>query len=213
MPINEYTSSVFINCPFDKDYRPILYAIVFTVFDCGYLPRCALEFEDAGQVRIDKISRIISECKFGIHDISRTELDVNNLPRFNMPLELGLFMGAKKYGSQHHKQKVSLILDRAMYRYQIFISDIAGQDIMAHNNNADEVIPIVRNWLRNSSGRRTIPGGAAISSRYRLFKTGLPILCSTLHLEQDELIFNDYALLASEWLKENSLIPSDTLPE
>jgi hypothetical protein len=213
MAIREYTSNVFINCPFDKDYLSLLNAIIFAVFDCGYIPRCALEFDDGGQVRIDKISRIISECKFGIHDISRTELDNNNLPRFNMPLELGLFLGAKKYGPKQDKQKVCLILDRDKYRYQKFISDIAGQDISAHNNSIDEVIPIVRNWLRNSSGRRTIPGGTTILSRFNLFKAALPLLCSTLHLKQDELIFNDYASLASEWLRANSLIVSDTLSD
>ncbi len=202
----EYTSSVFINCPFDNDYRPMLYAMTFTVYDCGYRPRCALELDDGGQVRIDKISKIISECKFGIHDISRTELDEKHLPRFNMPLELGIFLGAKKFGSIIDKQKVALILDRDKYRYQIYISDIAGQDIMAHSNDPAAVIPIVRNWLRNSSGRRTIPGGNAILARYNIFKTELPILCSSLHLEHGSLIFNDYALLASEWIKSNLLV-------
>ena len=73
--------------------------MVFTVHDCGFIARCALEEEDASQVRIDKIYNIIAECRYGIHDISRTELDENSgLPRFNMPLELGIFLGAKKFG-------------------------------------------------------------------------------------------------------------------
>jgi len=32
------------------------------------------------------------------HDISRTELNEHSLPRFNMPLELGLFLGASRFG-------------------------------------------------------------------------------------------------------------------
>ncbi|MFA4904066.1 MAG: hypothetical protein WC600_15145 [Desulfobaccales bacterium] len=204
MGAQEYTRNVFINCPFDKEYREIFYAILFAIFDCGYIPRCALELGDGGEVRIQEIARIISECKFGIHDISRTELDtISNLPRFNMPLELGLFMGAKKYGSKKDKSKICLILDREMYRYQAFISDISGQDVKSHNNDRYMVIPIIRDWLRNSSGRSTIPGGAAIRSRYQLFITELPDLCSVLKLEPDNLIFNDYALLVSEWLKQN----------
>ncbi len=200
----EYARNVFINCPFDKEYRDIFYAIVFAVYDCGYISRCALELGDGGEVRIQEITRIISECKFGIHDISRTELDhINNLPRFNMPLELGLFLGAKKYGSKKDKSKICLILDREQYRYQAFISDISGQDIKSHNNDKYIIISIIRDWLRNSSGRLSIPGGAAICSRYQLFATELPELCSVLRLEPDNLIFNDYALLVSEWLKQH----------
>ena len=204
MSTTAYASSVFINCPFDDQYRDIFSAMVFAVFDCGYLPRCAQEAEDGGQVRIDKIVKIISECKFGIHEISRVELDlIHNLPRFNMPLGLGLFLGAKKYGSKNDKSKICLILDREAFRYQIFISDIAGQDIRSHNNDPDNVIGIVRNWLQNSSRRVTIPGGAAILERYRLFRNDLPHLCVALRLREEDLIFNDYAMLVSEWLKQN----------
>lgn len=64
-----------------------------------------LEINDAGDQRIDKINNIIKECKIGIHDISRTELDDHsNLPRFNMPLELGLFLGAKNSVLQKSKR-------------------------------------------------------------------------------------------------------------
>lgn len=60
-----------------------------------------MELDDGGQTRIDKLYGLIGECRYGIHDLSRTELDdVNQLPRFNMPLELGLFLGAKRYGGQ-----------------------------------------------------------------------------------------------------------------
>ena len=87
---------VFINCPFDSAYRPLFEAAVFATFDCGFHPRCSLEIEDSSQVRIEKINRIIQQSRLAIHDISRTELDSTfQLPRFNMPLELGIFLGAK----------------------------------------------------------------------------------------------------------------------
>ena len=35
-----YEISVFINCPFDNKYRPILRAIVFAIYDSGFIPRC-----------------------------------------------------------------------------------------------------------------------------------------------------------------------------
>src|SRR5882724_10055411 len=101
-----YEDSVFINCPFDSQYGAIFYALVFAVHDCGYFARCALEVDDSGLVRIQKIEQIISDCRFGIHDISRVESDPQTqLPRFNMPLELGLFLGAKRYGNKRQKTK------------------------------------------------------------------------------------------------------------
>lgn len=42
-----------------------------------------------------------------------------------MPLELGLFLGAKRYGTGKQRTKLCLILDRERYRYQKYCSDIA----------------------------------------------------------------------------------------
>lgn len=101
-----YNDNVFINCPFDAKYKSLFDAMVFAVHDCGFIPRCAREEDDASEVRIDKIYNIIADCRYGIHDISRTELDEDsNLPRFNMPLELGIFLGAKKFGTEEQKRK------------------------------------------------------------------------------------------------------------
>jgi hypothetical protein len=200
----DYTIRVFINCPFDDTYLPIFRAIIFAVFECGCDARCALEVADSSEVRIDKIVKIISECKYGIHDISHTELDrKTNLPRFNMPLELGMFLGAKRFGDEEQKKKVCLILDKEPYRYQSFISDIAGQDIQAHQNDEAEAIKIVRNWMQSVSGRVAIPGGKEILRRYHLFTSELPTICKSLKLTIDEMIFNDYVNIISEWLKSN----------
>ncbi len=65
----------------------------------------------------------------------------------NMPYELGLFIGAKEFGGGRHRSKISLVLDEQPYRYQKFISDIAGQDIRAHRNSPTETIRGIRNWL------------------------------------------------------------------
>jgi hypothetical protein len=63
-----------------------------------------LEIYNSGQVRIEKIFKLIENCQFGIHDISRTELDVESkLPRFNMPLEVGMFLGAQRFGAGRHR--------------------------------------------------------------------------------------------------------------
>src|SRR5204863_6180292 len=182
----------FINCPFDAQYKPLFEAIVFAVHVCGFRPRCALEIDDASEVRIDKVFRIIAECKYGVHDISRTQVtSASGLPRFNMPLELGMFLAAKRFGTGKQRRKVCLILDTMPYRYQQFISDIAGQDIQVHNNSAREAITVVRNWLRNASRSTILPGGMEIYRRFQLFEQKLPALCVELKVQRNELTFND----------------------
>jgi hypothetical protein len=120
----EYAINVFVNCPFDSAYRRMFRAIVFAVIHCGFRARCALEIDDSAEVRIDKIFKIVEECRYGIHDLSRTELDSRTrLPRFNMPLELGMFLGAKRFGVSLQRKKRCLVLDRAPHRYQKFISE------------------------------------------------------------------------------------------
>lgn len=209
MRLNHYTDNVFINCPFDATYKPLFDAIVFAVHDCGFIAHCALEEEDTSQVRIDKIYNIIADCCYGIHDISRTELDeISSLPRFNMPLELGIFLGAKKFGVQEQKRKNCLVLDREPYRYQQFISDIAGQDIQVHSNSPELVIKVVRNWLRTGTGRQTILSGNVIWKRYQKFVKDLPQLAQDFQLEINDLIFNDYVWLLGKWLvAETSPLP------
>jgi hypothetical protein len=105
---------VFINCPFDDEYQPLFEAVVFCVTACGFRARCTLEETDAGEVRIDTIYGLIRECNHGIHDISRTEVKGQpyQLPRFNMPFELGIFLGAKKFGRPSLKKRC-LVMDRA----------------------------------------------------------------------------------------------------
>src|SRR5690349_20912230 len=143
-----YERDVFINCPFDDQYQPLFYGIVFAVYDMGFRPRCAKDISNAGQTRVSKIQDLIESCKYSIHDISRTELDQNSrLPRFNMPLELGLDLGCKRYGKGKLQGKVLLILDVEPFRYQQFISDIAGQDIEAHSGDVGTAITVVRDWL------------------------------------------------------------------
>jgi len=196
-----YEQNVFINCPFDKPYKRMFDAVVFAVFDCGFVARSALEITNTAEVRVEKITRIIDECRFGLHDLSRTSLDrVSRLPRFNMPFELGLFLGI----ARHASGKSCLGVDRDRYRYQKFISDISGQDIAAHNNEPEAAIRVVRNWLRSSQTEGSVPGGAHIWTRYQSFRRRLPAICSDLRLKPSEMIFNDYATIAAEWIAENA---------
>lgn len=198
---SNYTTNIFINCPFDIKYKTLLDAAIFAILYCGFNPRCALENNDSGTIRFNKIVKIIKESAFGIHDLSRTELDKKTkLPRFNMPLELGVFLGAIHLGDKKQQSKKCLILDVERYRYQKFISDIAGNDIHAHNNNDKLVITCIRNWLSDASHRKNIPGASEIIRQFSSFKKRLPIMCKKLPINVNELTFKDTTYFVENWL-------------
>lgn len=174
----------------------------------GFRARCALEASNAGNVRINKIQDIIAECKYSIHDLSRTQLDrTHRLPRFNMPLELGIDLGCKRFGKPHEQEKVILIMDVERFRYQRFISDIAGQDVYAHGSTQRGVVNQVREWLRLELDPRrvVIPSGAEILNRFQRFKNALPSICNRLHWDPDRLSFVDYAYAVAMWIDANPL--------
>lgn len=199
-----YEDCVFLNCPFDGDYQRLFRALVFAVLDCGFTPRCALEFDDGSEVRIDKIQRIIEQSRYGIHDISRTELDGESaLPRFNMPLELGIFLGAKYFGAPRQRTKACIIFDRERYRYQRFCSDIAGQDIRAHHGDEGELIRGVRNALRTWRPEKVLPSASSVFGRFQTFTARLPDLTAEMALDPDEIVFHDLVALVSSWLAAN----------
>ena len=201
--MTSYEDSVFINVPFDSKYARLGNAIVFAVHDCGFVARSALEVVDSGQARVEKILNIIRQSKFGIHDISRAGLDKNTkLARFNMPLELGFFLGAKRYGSKRDRQKRCLVLDRERYRYRNFCSDISGQDIRAHNDQPRDAIRAVRDWLSSHRSGVAIPGGKAVFERYERFRAQLPQQARELKLDHRELTFGDYTRLVVGWLSK-----------
>ena len=197
---------VFINCPFDPKYRRLLRGLLFAVHDCGFRARSALEIEDSGEVRVQKIVRIIGESPFGIHDISHVEVDPKTkLPRFNMPLELGLFLGAKAYGDSANQGKRCIVFDKEPFRYQRFCSDLSGQDIRAHAGSVSLAIELVRNWLATTEPAKgaVIPSGSVIAGRYKAFRAAQPAGCVRLQLNPKRLTFGDDVTLVVGWLQEN----------
>ena len=197
-----FNNNVFLNCPFDDDYKSMFDSIVFTIKYCGFDVRCAREEEDSGVIRIEKILKIISNCKYGIHDISRAELDPNTkLARFNMPLELGIFIGAKKFHNIKSKRKY-LILDISPFRYRDFISDIAGSDIKAHNKEPRKAVLAIRDWL-DSKTRRNIPASSKIWERFETFTTELPYYSEQKNWDEKELSYQNYLALVIAWIEKN----------
>ena len=46
---------VFVNCPFDVEYKAKFDALIFTIYDCGFYPRCSKEFANSGKARFHAV--------------------------------------------------------------------------------------------------------------------------------------------------------------
>lgn len=204
--MNARAVSVFINCPFDSAYKPCFEALIFTVMASGYRARCALEEHDAGDIRFEKLCRLIRQSNRSIHDLSRVEVGPSGLPRFNMPFEFGLYQGARRFGGKPHRAKSALVLVREPHRLPIYMSDAAGNDPEAHRDGPDQIIRIVHRYLHRRPDGGQLPGAAHISDAFSGFKASLPDLAAALSIRPDELDpfheYRDYVALLADYLRQ-----------
>lgn len=144
--------SVFINCPFDDVYRPVMDAIVFSTVCCGFLPRSALESGSVAIPRMERIARCVLSSRYSIHDLSRCQGEGDqNFARFNMPLELGIAMGRSLSAETVDEDHDWLLLVPKGHSYAQFASDLAGYDAKQYEVTPESVVPAVMSWLMTRS--------------------------------------------------------------
>jgi hypothetical protein len=146
---------------------------------------------------------MIEECQYGIHDLSRIELD-RGFPRFNMPLELGVFLGAKRFGRHAQDRKACLVFERAPHTYDRFVSDFSGYDVASHQDQPEHVVRAVRDWLSSAAQRRRIAGSHKVLRDYDRFRKWLPAKCVSVDLRAKDLTWVEFADLALEWSRNNA---------
>ena len=195
-------NNVFINCPFDNLYFPLLKPLLFTVIYIDLVPQIS-ETTDSGQARIDHIVQLMSISNYSIHDLSRVERvkKKNDYPRFNMPFEYGIDFGLKMSNIAMFAQKRFLILEKEPYRYKSIISDISGNDIKAHNENPEEIIKAVRDWFKVLL--QDIPWYKTIWMSYAEFETDFEqILIDNGYNPKDinSLTFSDIIEYMTAWI-------------
>jgi hypothetical protein len=119
-----------------------------------------------------------------------------------MPLELGMFLGASRFGNPEQRLKTCIVLDRERYRFHQYISDIAGQDIVSHGDDPARAIEAIRNWFAASLPReaRRLAGSGAIVARYDAFLEALPVACDRVERDPESLTFTDHAEMVSDWM-------------
>lgn len=197
------SDNVFINCPFDNNYFPLLKPLLFTLIYIELNPKIS-ETSDSGEVRLLKIKELMSVSKYSIHDLSRMEpLKENDYPRFNMPFECGIDFGLRLSNEESFGFKKFLILEKEPYRYQKVISDISGNDIKAHGDEPEQIVKVVRDWFKPSKPRT--PRHKEIWSAFNEFEYDYEQLLVAENYDPKDiqaLTFSDIIEYMNVWISE-----------
>ena len=123
-----------------------------------------------------------------------------------MPFELGLCLGARRFGGKKHRRKSALVMINEPFKLPIYLSDVAGSDPDAHHGKPEEVVRLVRRYLHLKPDGRQLPGTAHMLVEFNRFKADLPALAATLKIATDELDpfrdYRDYMALLAQFLLE-----------
>jgi hypothetical protein len=122
--------SVFLNIPYDSAFENLYLAYIAGLSAFGLIPRATLEIPTS-QRRLDRILKLIQQCAYSIHDLSRVQLDAKapRVPRFNMPFELGLAVAQ----SARNKRQTWYVCETVPYRINKSLSDLNGTDVRIHD--------------------------------------------------------------------------------
>jgi len=144
--------------------------LLFCLLRLGLNPRIATERSDSGASRIDKILELVRSSRYSIHDLSRRQAQAaKEHYRLNMPFELGIDFGCRRFGSEPLSEKIFLVLEEKQYRYQAAISDLAGFDIKSHNGNASSAVRQLCNWIKDQGGFERLEA-SRVYSEYEDFR-------------------------------------------
>jgi hypothetical protein len=148
-------SSVFINCPFDEDYRSQFNAMVFTCVYAGFSPEHADSSGRSGRPRVERILEGLRSCPYSVHDLWRCRGEgSDNLARFNMPLELGMAMAIRGAGAAEGAHEFLVLVPDDSHAYHRYISDLGGFDPGRHDGSPARIASEVLAWLLAASEAR-----------------------------------------------------------
>ncbi len=138
MPPPPDPNAVFLNIPYDEDFRSLYIAYIVGLFQLGLVPHLASEIP-GGERRLDRIFTLIQGCRYSVHDLSRVEVAAapGAAPRFNMPLELGMTV---TWASLQPEQHTWFVWESERYRLQRSASDLNGTDPYIHGGTPEGVL-------------------------------------------------------------------------
>ena len=151
MPRPRRIESVFLNIPYDAAFESLYLAYIVGLTQLGLHINAALAVRNQG--RLETIINLIERSDFSIHDLSRIEAS-RGVPRFNMPVELGLAL----YRSHVVKGKHGVfIFESRRYRAQRSTSDVNSIDPQIHGGTPKGLMAGLRNLFRQPGDATTVP--------------------------------------------------------
>jgi len=93
-------------------------------------------------------------------------------------------------GARRQRRKACLIFDEERYRYQAYVSDVAGQDIASHAGDPRALVVRLRDWLA-SHVATALPSGGVVWDHYLTFQGELQHACERARHRADELTYLD----------------------
>ena len=194
MPPPPDANAVFLNIPYDEEFRSLYIAYIVGLYQLDLVPHLASEIP-GGERRLDRIFDLIRNCRYSIHDLSRVELSVAPAaaPRFNMPLELGMTISWTNLNPSLHTW---FVWESEPYRLQRSASDLNGTDPYIHDGTAEGVIRELCNAFRTDR-TPTVP---QILETYRFVDENLNaiLLRNGTHNPYDRSVFKELCWLSSK---------------
>lgn len=68
-------NAIFVNCPFDNEYLPLLRALLFVSRFYGLEVKIASTNLDSKSNRLARIIALMKESKYSVHDLSKMKSD------------------------------------------------------------------------------------------------------------------------------------------
>jgi hypothetical protein len=129
----------------------------------GLLPRSVLEVP-ASTDRLRRILRLMRQCRYSIHDLSRVERS-GGVPRFNMPFEAGLATALSLLQGRHQR----FLLEAKRFRLERSLSDLNGTDPYVHGGSAEGVLRATMSLFTRPGLKLTIRDLSGVYKRLRLY--------------------------------------------
>jgi len=135
-------NGVFLNIPLDSDYERLFVTLVAGLVAFGCEPRCAIAIPETGVNRLEKIFKLLTTSQYSIHEMSRVKLSGRKqVPRFNMPFELGL---AVAWSIQNHGRHGFILFEEKAHRLEYSLNDLNGHDVNIHGGTHKGILKSLR---------------------------------------------------------------------
>lgn len=122
---------------------------------------------------MDRITRAVCSSKYSLHDLSRCQGEgVENIARFNMPLELGMAMAQRLMSKELGWAHDWLLLVPRGHSYLRFLSDVAGFDPKTHDGTVADMVPKVMSWLATRPDAVKTPTPREVLAAFPRFQAG-----------------------------------------